>query len=110
MNIEELIHKHNETLQQRAEADPFLNQRIKARLRDGSKQALPGRLFLFKTPLVRVLLLLIVFTIINFLVITGLDKPKPPLPRHNDSNIIAANILQPVYPGSISHAYGEVMK
>ncbi len=107
MNIDGLIKEHNEALNRQAEANPFLKERIKSDLKRGDRLKIqrPGRLI--KNPLFIYSLLLIAFTALNLLVINGLHKPKTtPQPTLTAS----MQPLQASYPGSISHAYKEVMK
>ncbi|MCP5050699.1 MAG: hypothetical protein GY940_26285 [bacterium] len=118
MKTEELIRLHREALERKAEADPFLNQRLKARIKDGSqrKRKLPGiQISLGRTVLLYGMLL-ILLTVANILVINGL-KSRDRLPVHVNvqAKTIVVNTdtfasLQASYPGSISRAYAEVMK
>ena len=107
MNIEKLIHLHNERLNREVEDDVFLAQRIKARLKASRGPARAGLWnALYKQVLVYGMALL-VFTLINFFLIDSI-KPKeaPPV----SPPLLSLNTMSPDYPGSINHAYARVMK
>ena len=109
MKIEKLIQLHNETLDKRVNENIFLNQRIKARLKDHKRLKQRGMWLVLRKPVLVYSFLLIIFTVLNFVLIDGLKKrdtrlTQPPVLTLN------LNTLQPTYPGSITHAYSEVMK
>ena len=111
MKIEKLIQWHNETLDKKVNENIFLNQRIKARLRDRERPKLPGIWLALRKPVLVYSFLLIIFTILNFILIDGLKKrdtllTQPPVLTIN----LNFNTFQPTFPGSITHAYAEVMK
>lgn len=104
MKIEDLIKQHNKALDERVEDNPFLGQRIKARLKDHERS--PARPAARKYALIYGSLL-IILTVINVLIINGLKpSPTPKPPRQT----IAFNTLQTNTPGHITHALQEVMK
>ena len=107
MKIEELIQSHNAALNRKVEQAPFLNQRLKARLKDRGSAKRPVLGILFKKPVLVYSFLLILFTVLNFILIDGLRKPGA---RPTQQVVMTMNAFQPTYPGSISHAYAQVMK
>lgn len=107
MKIEELIQLHNEALDRGAGENIFLNQRIKARLRDRGAPKPTGRRFPLKKAALVYGFLFIVFTFINFILIDGLKKQGP---RPGPANVMVVDSFQPTFPGSISRAYAGVMK
>lgn len=109
MKIEKLIQLHNKTLDKRVNENIFLNQRIKAHLRERERRKQRGVWLALRKPVLVYSFLLIIFTVLNFILIDGLKKrdtllTQPPVLTLN------LNTLQSTYPGSISHAYSEVMK
>jgi len=107
MKIEELIQLHNEALNRKVEQTPFLNQRLKARLKDRGRAKHTVLGILFKKSILVYSFLLILFTVLNFILIDGLKKPET---RPTQQVVLTMNAFQPTYPGSISKAYSEVMK
>ena len=107
MKIEELIQMHNAALNRKVEQNPFLNQRLKARLKDRGRVKHTVLGIPFKKSILVYSFLLILFTVLNFMLIDGLKKPnKQPM----QPIVLSMNAFHPTYPGSISHAYAEVMK
>jgi hypothetical protein len=111
MKIEELIQLHNEALNRKVQENIFLNQRIKARLKDRKRGKQRGMWLALRKPVLVYSFLLIIFTVLNFILIDGLKKrdtrlAQPPVLTLN----LNLNTLQPTFPGSITHAYAEVMK
>ncbi len=111
MNIEKLIQWHNETLDKKVNENIFLNQRIKVRLRDLEHRKKRWIWHALRKPVLVYSFLLIIFTVLNFILIDGLKKrdtrlAQPPVLTFN----LNINTLQPTFPGSITHAYAEVMK
>jgi hypothetical protein len=106
MEVEEIIKLHSEALERKVEADPFRPGRVKARLRENLR---PARLPLGRTVLLYGLLV-VVFTFVNFMVISGLKEKKVLPSRVSAYSVETIDSLQATYPGSISHAYEEVMK
>ena len=109
MKIEDLIHLHNDRLNRKVEENIFLNQRIKARLKDSEHTKLPIFGLPFKKSILVYSFLLLVFTLLNFMFINGLKKQDTP-PKPTEQVVLAMNAFSPTYPGSISRAYKEVMK
>ncbi|MCP5104042.1 MAG: hypothetical protein GY950_11720 [bacterium] len=110
MKIEELIGLHNEALNRKVDENTFLAQRINARLKDvkdGEHQKEWERWFPLRNPVLLYSLLLVIFTIVNVTIINGLKKHEP---QSKTPVLLAVNVFQPSYPGSISRAYQEVMK
>lgn len=107
MKIDDLIQLHNEALNRKVEENPFLNQRIKARLKDKKYTKFPALLKPLRKYALVYGFLFIILTLINFIVINGVkkDKPQPKQPV-----LLTMNAFEPTYPGSISRAYTEVMK
>jgi hypothetical protein len=109
MKIEDLIQLHNQALNRKIEENVYLNQQIKARLRDRKRSKLTGLWLPFRKSILVYSFLLILFTVLNFILIDGLKKqdnsPRPP-----QQIILTMNAFSPHYPGSISQAYAEVMK
>jgi hypothetical protein len=109
MKIEKLIQLHNEKLDKMVDENIFLNQRIKARLKDRKRRKQRGLWLALRKSVLVYSFLLIIFTVLNFILIDGLKKrdtllTQPPVLTLN------LNTLQSTYPGSITHAYAEVMK
>ena len=109
MKIEELIQLHNETLNRKVEENVFLNQRIKARLKDRTGVKHPSLWLTFRKSILVYSFLLILFTVLNFILIDGLRKQDTP-PKPTQQIVLTMNAFSPSYPGSISQAYAEVMK
>jgi len=109
MKIEELIQLHNQALNRKVEENVYLNQRIKARLRDRKRSKLTGLWLPFRKSILVYSFLLVLFTVLNFILIDGLKKQDPP-PKPTQQIILTMNAFSPGYPGSISQAYAEVMK
>jgi hypothetical protein len=109
MKIEDLIQLHNQALNRKIEENVYLNQQIKAYLRDRKGSKHPGLWLPFRKSILVYSFLLILFTVLNFILIDGLKKqdnsPRPP-----QQIILTMNAFSPHYPGSISQAYAEVMK
>jgi hypothetical protein len=106
MNIEELIQSHNDTLEKKANENIYLNQRIKARLRETSITRLPLIPRLTRTALIYGSLFL-VFTLINILFIGQIKKaPSSQLHTHT----IKMEAFAADFPGSLSSAYSKVIK
>ena len=103
MKIEELIHLHNKALNRKVDQNPFLNQRIKARLKE-------RRYSILTKPVIVYSFIFILFTILNFMLIDHLSertilKPVPETVTHIDMTA-----FHPTFPGSIGNAYQEMMK
>ena len=110
MKLEELIHLHNRALDQKADEDPFLAQRIKARLKDREKRAKPALWGLIKKPVLIYGLLFILFTTLNFMLISRLEKQYAPKTRPTTLTQVNVGVFHAEYPGSISRAWREVAK
>jgi len=111
MKIEKLIQLHNEALNRKVQENIFLNQRIKARLKNHERLKQPRIWLALRKPVLVYGFLLIIFTVLNLILIDGLKKrdtrlAQPPVLTLN----LNINTLQPTFPGSIAHAYAEVMK
>ena len=107
MKIEKLIQLHKKTLDKMVGENIFLNQRIKARMKDREHRKPRWMWLALRKPVLVFSFLLIIFTVLNFILIDGLKKRdtlliQPP--------VLTLNTLQLTYPGSITHAYSEVMK
>jgi hypothetical protein len=109
MKIEELIQLHNQTLNRKVEENVYLNQRIKARLRDRKGSTSPTPRFPYRKSILVYSFLLVLFTVLNFILIDGLKKQDTP-PKPTQQIVLNMNAFSPGYPGSISQAYAEVMK
>jgi len=111
MKIEELIQLHNEKLNRKADENPFLAQRLKARLKDRESSKFPAIWIPLRKYALLYSLLFISLTLVNFFLINGVKKkPTPPVQPHPVVLTLNLETLHPDYPGSISHAYSEVMK
>jgi hypothetical protein len=110
MNIDDLIRLHNETLNRKVENKPFLNQRIKARLNQREHAGQPGAWFRLKKSILVYSFVFILFTVLNLMLIGGLKTQESPKPGPGTLAPVNMTAFQPAYPGSISRAYGEVMK
>jgi hypothetical protein len=111
MKIERLIQWHNETLDKKVDENSFLNQRIKTRLKGLEHRKQRGMRLDLRKPVLVYSLLLIIFTVLNFIIIDGLKKRDTRLTQPPVSTInLNLNTLQSTFPGSITHAYAEVMK
>jgi len=110
MNIDDLIRLHNDALDRKVEKKPFLNQRIKARLNEREYAKQPGAWFRLKKSILVYGFVFILFTVLNLMLIGGLKKKEPPKPGPGTLAPVNMTAFQPAYPGSISRAYGEVMK
>jgi hypothetical protein len=109
MKIEDLIQLHNQALNRKVEENIYLNQRIKARLRDRKGSKHPGVWIPLRKPILVYSFLLILFTVLNFILIAGLKKQDTP-PEPTQQIVLTMNAFSPGYPGSISQAYTEMMK
>lgn len=107
MKIDDLIQLHNEALNRKVEENPFLNQRIKARLKDRQYTKFPALLKPLRKYALVYGFLFIILTLINLIVISGVKKESP---QPKQPVLLTMNAFEPNYPGSISHAYTEVMK
>jgi hypothetical protein len=107
MKIDNLIQLHNEALNRKVEKNPFLNQRIKARLKDNQYTKFPALLKPLRKYALAYGFLFIILTLINFVIITGVKKYEP---QPKQPVLLTMNAFEPTYPGSISQAYTEVMK
>jgi hypothetical protein len=111
MKIEELIQLHNEKLNRKANENPFLAQRIKARLKERESSGFPAIWIPLRKYAFLYSFLFIFLTLVNFFLIDGVKKkPTPPIQPHPVALTLNLETLHPDYPGSISHAYSEVMK
>jgi len=110
MNIDDLIRLHNDALNRKVEKKPFLNQRIKARLNQREHTIQPGAWFRLKKSILVYSFIFILFTVLNLFLINGLKKQDSPKPGPTTFAPVNMTAFQPAYPGSISRAYGEVMK
>jgi hypothetical protein len=109
MNLEELIQRHNQTLDRKIEEDVFLNQRIIARLHERQRLRHSAWWLPLKKSILVYSFLLILFTILNFILVNNLDKRDIPS-QPAQQTVLALNAFSPHYPGSISRAYQEVLK
>jgi hypothetical protein len=109
MKIEDLIQLHNQALNRKVEENVFLNQQIKAYLRDRKGSKYPGLWLPFRKSILVYSFILILFTVLNFILIDGLKK-KDNSPRPPQQIILTMNAFSPHYPGSISQAYAVVMR
>jgi hypothetical protein len=114
MNIENLIQSHNDALQKKVDENIYLNQRIKARLKEGSPSNLPLIPRLTRSALIYASLFLI-FTLLNILFIGQIKKEKPSNmhphpPIHTPTQTIQMSAFSADFPGSISGAYAKVIK
>lgn len=110
MKIDDLIRLHNDALNRKADKKPFLNQRIKARLKEREHAGLRGSWFRLKKNILVYSLIFFLFTVLNLLLIYGLKKQDAPKPEPEAFAQVSVNVFQPAFPGSISRAYWEVMK
>lgn len=109
MKIEDLIQLHNQALNRKVEENVYLNQQIKARLRDRKRIKHPGLWLPLRKSILIYSCLLLLLTILNFILIDGLIK-KDDSPKPTQQIVLTMNAFSPHYPGSISQAYAEVMK
>ncbi len=111
MKIEELIQLHNERLSRKANENPFLAQRIKARLKDREPSRYPSIWQPLRKYAFLYSFLFIILTIINFFLINVLEKKSTPFIQ-SQPMVLTLNLetLRPDYPGSISQAYKNVYK
>jgi hypothetical protein len=113
MKIEDLIQSHNKALQRSVEANPFLAQRLKDRLRE-NKRPVPSLhravLSVSRHPLLLYSFLFLLFTFLNLLLVEGFSIPSSK--THSPSENLVADLqsFSPDFPGSINKAYLEVMK
>jgi len=108
MDIETLIKKHNDVLEQKTEANPFLAQRIKANLNTGGTgRAGSGRSVLRRLQKTALLygVLFVILTLLNIVVVGKLKQKSP-----EQHYIAQFEAFHPDSPGSLSHAYAEVIK
>lgn len=107
MDFCDIVREHNRLLAEQAGRDPFLEPRLKARLK--SAPGNPGRMVdrLGKSLLAYACLLL-VFTLCSLFAI-GLLEQKQPTPG-DDVFALQLDDLGPDYPGSVSLAYLEVAR
>jgi hypothetical protein len=111
MKIEELIQLHNEKLSRKADENPFLAQRIKARLKDRGPSKFPAIWQPLRKYALLYSFLFIVLTLFNFLLIDGVKKQSSPAVQPQPAAFtLNLDTLRPDYPGSISQAYKEVIK
>lgn len=109
MKIEDLIQVHNQVLDRKVEENVYLNQRIKAWLRDRTGTKHHALWLPFRKSILVYSFLLILFTVLNFILIDNLKKQDTPL-QPTQQIVLTMNAFSPSYPGSISQAYTEVMK
>jgi len=109
MKIEDLLQSHNQVLNRNVNENAFLNQQIKARLRDRKASKHPGPGLPFRKSILVYSFLVILFTVLNFILVDFLDKQDSPL-QPTRQIFLTMNAFSPGYPGSISHAYAEVMR
>lgn len=110
MKIEELIQLHNEALNRKVDQNPFLNQRINARLKERVHSGQPGLRGLLRKPVMVYSFIFILFTVLNLMLINGLTKQAAPKPNAETVTQINMTAFHPTFPGSIGKAYEEVMK
>jgi hypothetical protein len=110
VKIEELIRLHSQALDRKVEKNTFPAQRIKARLKDREQPTKPSLWGLLRKPVLVYGFLFILFTILNFILITGLEKRNTPKTGSITLTQVNVSAFQPDYPGSISHAWREVVK
>jgi hypothetical protein len=103
MKIEELIRLHNETLNRKVDQDPFLNQRIKARLKEREHTILTKPVIVYG-------FIFILFTVLNLMVIDRLSERTALNPIPEIVTQIDMTAFHPAFPGSIGKAYQEVIK
>ena len=106
MDLDKLIHQHNQLLNKKVEDNVFLSQHIKARLNDPGKIKGKLKISLRKYALLYSFLF-VIFILINFIGI-GMIKKKtaPPQPKY----LVNLDAFQANFPGSISKVYQEVLK
>lgn len=109
MKLEKLIQLHNQALNRKVEENAYLNQRIKARLRDRTGTKHKTLWIPFRKSILVYSFLLILFTVLNFILIDNLKK-QVTSPQPTQQIVLTMNAFSPNYPGSISQAYAEVMK
>jgi hypothetical protein len=115
MKIEDIVRLHNQKLEKEAGQDPFLARRVKARLNAGFNTPRKSSLRASVRSVLVYGMMLIVFTVINFMLINGLDKRESESVNNVNNlpvafNAVALESLEASYPGSISRAWEEVMK
>lgn len=103
MKIEELIHLHNEALNRKVDQNPFLNQRVKARLKE-------RRYSILTKPVMVYGFIFILFTLLNFMLIERLSEKTSIKPVPETAVQIDMTAFHPAFPGSIGKAYREVIK
>ncbi len=109
MEFDRLISMHNEALEKRVEENLFLNQRIKARLRE-SRRAKPLLVSRLRKAVLAYSFLFLVFTLTNLAVINLVKKKGVPAPKPAYQVQVELADLAVDFPGSISQAYLEVTK
>jgi hypothetical protein len=105
MDLEKLIHQHNKLLEQKVEENVFLNQRIKARLKDHGKIKYKSKIGFRKKALLYSFLF-VIFTFINLVAIGMIMKKASP---RQPEYIVKMDAFQVNYTGSISKVYQEVL-
>ncbi len=110
MDIEQLLRRHSEELDRRVEDNVFVRQRLRSRLKESRSSAYPLLPRFVKNSLLYAILL-VLFTIINLLVMSGLgivDKKSPePLQQYLVNNMISIEAFEPVLPGSLHQGYSQ---
>jgi len=109
MKIEEIIQLHNVKLEQEVEENYSLKQYLVTNIYHRQQKKKSFHRLLFNKPVLVYGLLLIVFTIFNLIIINMLKKNSIP-PKPINQLALNVEVFSPTVPGSISHAYTEVMK
>ena len=109
MNLENLIQLHNQALNRKVEENIYLQQRLKARWQERQRSRHSSWRLPLKKSLLVYSILLILFTILNFILVNSLENHKI-LSKPVQQVEINLNAFSPHYPGSISKAFQQVMK
>ena len=107
MDLEKLINLHNRTLEKRVNEDGYLKERLKARLKEKNRLDSSSLIFRFRKLMVVYSFIFLLLIFFNFKLIGWLSVEKS-----SRTHVITVNEnpFQPVFPGSISQAYIEVIK
>jgi len=107
MDLEKLINLHNRTLEKRVNEDGYLKERLKARLKEKNRLDSNSLIFRFRKLMVIYSFIFLLLIFFNFKLIDWLSVEKSP---RTHVITVSENPFQPVFPGSISQAYLEVIK
>ena len=107
MDLEKLINLHNRTLEKRVNEDGYLKERLKARLKEKNRLDSSSLIFRFRKLMVIYSFIFLLLIFFNFKLIDWLSVEKSP---RTHVITVSENPFQPVFPGSISQAYLEVIK